>query len=69
TDVEPASMDPGFGNAPGTDIRAYRLVYETLFYQDEDGKLVPQLATDWTISDDGRTIDFTIREGVTFHDG
>lgn len=69
TDVEPASMDPGFGNAPGTDIRPFRLVYETLFYQDEEGKYVPQLATEWTVADDGLTIDFKIREGVTFHDG
>lgn len=69
TDVEPASMDPGFGNAPGTDIRSFRLVYENLFYQDADGKLVPQLATEWKMADDGLSIDFKIRQGVKFHDG
>lgn len=34
-----------------------------------DLELVPQLATEWTVSEDGKTIDMTLREGVTFHDG
>ncbi len=69
TDVEPASMDPGFGNAPGVDIRVFRLVYENLFFQNENGEYVPQLATDWTIAEDGLSIVFHIRQGVHFHDG
>ena len=31
--------------------------------------LVPQLATDWTVSEDGLTVDMTLRDGVVFHDG
>ena len=31
--------------------------------------LAPDLATDWTISADGRTYNFSIRDGVKFHDG
>lgn len=34
-----------------------------------DLQLTGQLATDWTVSEDGLTIDMTLREGVTFHDG
>ncbi len=32
-------------------------------------EIVPQLATSYTVSDDGLTLDLAIREGVTFHDG
>jgi len=33
------------------------------------GDVVPYLATDWTYSEDGLTWEFTIRQGVKFHDG
>ncbi len=32
-------------------------------------EIVPQLATGWSWSDDGRTLTMDLREGVTFHDG
>jgi peptide/nickel transport system substrate-binding protein len=35
----------------------------------ETAELAPVLATDWTVSDDGLTYTFNLREGVTFHDG
>jgi peptide/nickel transport system substrate-binding protein len=45
-------------------------VYERLVKLSEDGKTVePELATEWVISDDGLTADFTLREGVLFSDG
>lgn len=31
--------------------------------------IIPSLATSWEIADDGLTYTFTLREGVTFHDG
>lgn len=31
--------------------------------------IIPDLATDWEISDDGMVYTFNLREGVTFHDG
>jgi peptide/nickel transport system substrate-binding protein len=34
-----------------------------------DGSIVPQLATSWTTAEDGRSVTFTLRPGVTFHDG
>nr|WP_111298709.1 ABC transporter substrate-binding protein [Paracoccus saliphilus] len=42
---------------------------ETLVNADADGRLVPGLATDWTVSDDGLEWIFRLRQGVSFHDG
>jgi ABC-type transport system substrate-binding protein len=46
-------------------------VYETLVFYDGEAtdKFVPQLAEEWTTSDDGTVWTFQIRDGVTFHDG
>jgi peptide/nickel transport system substrate-binding protein len=46
-------------------------VYEPLVYYNRQNatEFVPQLASDWTISDDGTTYTFNIREGVKFHQG
>lgn len=34
-----------------------------------DLEIIPQLATEWTTSDDGTSITMQLREGVVFHDG
>ena len=43
-------------------------VFEHLLELDKDGKLVPRLATRWQWVDD-RTLDVTLRQGITFHNG
>src|SRR5262245_7091423 len=43
-------------------------VFEHLVELDKDGQLVPRLATGWQWLDD-RTLEFTLRQGVTFHNG
>jgi ABC-type transport system substrate-binding protein len=43
-------------------------VFEHLVDLDKDGKLVPRLATAWRWLDD-RTLEMTLRQGVTFHNG
>ncbi|HEU4419193.1 MAG TPA: ABC transporter substrate-binding protein, partial [Planctomycetota bacterium] len=45
------------------------LLYETLVRRDQDGRIVPGLASRWWVDDDGRTFHFELREGATFHDG
>jgi len=44
-------------------------MYETLTYTAPDGTILPGLATSWTHSADYTTWTYTLRQGVTFHDG
>lgn len=44
-------------------------LYETLFKFDEDGELIDGLVDDYEVSDDSKTITFSIREGSKFHSG
>ncbi len=62
------SLDPHDMLAAGTKEIFFN-VYEGLYKPDSDGNLVPAVASDVEISEDGRTLTFTIREGVKFHDG
>ena len=43
--------------------------YEALIQVDTEGKLVPSLAGDWEVGEDGKKFIFKLKEGVTFHDG
>jgi peptide/nickel transport system substrate-binding protein len=45
------------------------LVYEGLVGLDAKSEPVPVLAEQWASSNDGRTLTFTLRSGVTWHDG
>jgi peptide/nickel transport system substrate-binding protein len=45
------------------------LIYETLVGVDSAADAVPGLASSWDISADGLTYTFTLRDGVTFHNG
>lgn len=44
-------------------------MYESLVTFDSDTNIVPMLAKEWTMSEDGKTYTFILNEGVTFHDG
>ena len=67
--LEPPHLDPTGGAAGAIDSVLYANVFEGLTRFTESGEVVPALAESWEISDDGLTYTFTLREGVTFHDG
>lgn len=67
--LEPPHLDPTAGAAAAIDEVVYANVFEGLTRIDSTGTVQPALAESWTISDDGLTYRFTLREGVTFHDG
>lgn len=65
---QPPTLDPHFTNS-GITSEISRNVYETLLTLDANRQIRPGLASSWEESDDGRTFRFTLREGVTFHNG
>lgn len=62
------SLEPGINRDGNTD-RVMHVIMEGLVAYRTDLTVGPQLAESWTVSDDGRTYTFTIREGATFHNG
>lgn len=46
-----------------------RLLYDNLVYLNDKGEITPWLAKSWTISPDGKTYTFKLRDDVTFSDG
>ena len=67
--AEPKSLDPHAVTAVN-DFRILMNVYDGLVrYKDGTLEVEPALAESWTISDDGTTYTFKLRDGVTFHDG
>src|SRR5690606_4490564 len=66
--AEPDQFDPHKTQAYAS-VQVLENVYDTLVVPDAEGEFQPSLATEWTTSDDGLTWTFTLREGVTFHDG
>jgi len=66
-EAEITSTDPHFHNlAPNKAISAH--VFEALVLQDARQRLLPGLATSWRAVDD-TTWEFSLRPGVTWHDG
>jgi len=62
------TMDPHAQNEGPTHVLSHQ-VYDTLVFRDQDMSLQPRLATAWRITDDPTVWEFTLREGVTYHNG
>tara|TARA_R100000789_G_scaffold79554_2_gene74806 strand:+ start:18734 stop:20260 length:1527 start_codon:yes stop_codon:yes gene_type:complete len=67
--LEPPHLDPTSAAAGAIDSVLYSNVFEGLTRFTETGAVVPGLAREWEISEDGLTYTFHLAEGVTFHDG
>jgi peptide/nickel transport system substrate-binding protein len=60
------------GYPPEADVNtgsANRAICDALTWDDENGSPVARLGTKWEIAPDGKSITFTLRQGVKFHDG
>ena len=67
--ARPDQLDPHSTTAYPS-FQVLENVYDTLTVPNpETLEMEPSLATEWEVSDDNLTWTFTLREGVTFHDG
>jgi peptide/nickel transport system substrate-binding protein len=66
--AEPDRLDPHLTSAYAS-FQILENVYDTLVQPGDDLTMEPALAESWEISDDQLTWTFTLREGVTFHNG
>lgn len=65
---DPEGLNPAITTSGGTHA-ASELMFSGLVELDADGEPTPELAESWEITDDGATYTFTLRSGVTWHDG
>src|SRR2546430_3085351 len=64
------TIDPiGSPSVDAASERVRALMFNSLVKKDEKFDYVPELASNIQRSDDGLTFTFTLRDGVTFHDG
>ena len=61
--IDPANPSSAAGTEIGNNL------LDTLVKITPDQKVVPGLATKWTVENDAKKFTFTLREGVKFHDG
>ncbi|SCB15975.1 ABC transporter substrate-binding protein [Rhizobium multihospitium] len=67
-ETEPATLNPQLNGQDKTKL-LLRNAYESLLARSADGGYVPWLATEYKISDDGKTYTFKLRDDVSFTDG
>jgi peptide/nickel transport system substrate-binding protein len=61
-------LDPIWSGAYIVRNHGYML-YDTLFAMDEQFQIKPQMVDTWSVSDDGLTWTFKLRDGLEWHDG
>ncbi|WP_341279018.1 ABC transporter substrate-binding protein [Paenibacillus sp. FSL H8-0537] len=66
--TSPDQLDP-HRSGLAVAVRVIRTLYDTLVVQLPGGEIKPWLATEWSISEDGKSYTFKLRQDVKFQDG
>ncbi|ULL15286.1 ABC transporter substrate-binding protein [Paenibacillus sp. H1-7] len=66
--TSPDTLDP-HRSGLAVAVRVIRTIYDNLVVQLPDNTIKPWLATEWSISPDGKSYTFKLRKDVKFHDG
>jgi len=67
--LEPDNLDIRHTSGAALEQVLVDNVYQGLVTRTEENEIVPSLASDYEMSEDGLTYTFTLNEGVTFHNG
>ncbi len=65
---EPNTLNPQLNGQSKVEL-ILRVAYESLLARKPDGSYIPWLATGYSVSPDGKTYTFTLRDDVTFSNG
>lgn len=65
---QPQFINPLYAYSSSIDRTIAELCFSSLFNYDSQGKIVPDLVENYTINDDGKTIEFSIKQNVKWHD-
>lgn len=65
----PQLINPLYASANDADSDLASLIFSGLVQLDENGDVVPDLASSYSISDDGKEYVFVLRDDATWHDG
>lgn len=65
----PRYLNPLLSDRNPVDRELTSLIFDGLTQYGQDGRIVPALARDWQVSEDGRTVAFGLRQDVSWHDG
>ncbi len=66
---QPRFINPVYGETNDVDRALIDLTFSGLMTYDNKGELVPDLAETYTISNDGKNYDFTLKDNIFWHDG
>ncbi|PIS34421.1 MAG: hypothetical protein COT37_02440, partial [Parcubacteria group bacterium CG08_land_8_20_14_0_20_43_9] len=66
---QPRFINPIYAASNDVDRDLVNLIYSGLFKYDSAGQIVPDLVREYSIENDGKLYNITLKENVLFHDG
>ncbi len=66
---QPRFINPLLAPFNDADRDISQLVFSGLMKYDDEGKIIPDLAENYEIKEDGKIYEFSLRKGIKWHDG
>jgi len=66
---QPAFINPLYSVLNDPDRDPVNLIFSGLMKYDQEGKIIPDLAEEYSLTEEGKVYEFTLRENLVWHDG